>query len=321
MVNLNTVIDEPTLVKTVSGFYNLTGPISCKFIRRSFNDHYLIKAGTKQYVLRVYLNNKNYIHNIDEIKFELDYLQYLNSKGIPVMDPIISNNNKNFIALKMNDETRYLTLFPFASGFPIDENLYREQSNSLGQIIAKLHLCSNNFVSKYSRYHLDIKTLIEDPLSIIEKNTYLYGLGNISFFKNHTNKLIDYINNLPIDVNSYGLIHGDLNPSNLYFSNKNGFSLFDFDHCGYGYRIHDLAVIKLSFPDQVYKAILNGYEEIRPLYTVEKNCIEVYSDILLIKKFSDIYNMLEITGGNREQKKLITQNAYNTLKEFVSRSY
>jgi Ser/Thr protein kinase RdoA (MazF antagonist) len=211
-----------------------------------------------------------------------------------------------------------LALFPYAKGRPINEDLNISQSINLGEIIAKLHLYSNNLKSQYSRYSLDVRRLVEEPLHIIEEYTRLFGFGNLSFFSGHSRILIDSINNIPIDEETYGIVHGDPNPSNFYFSNNDGFSLFDFDHCAFGYRIHDLAVIRLSFPEKVYKTVLKGYEQIRTLKSAERDCIKIYSDILLIKKFSDIYNMLDITGADERKKQLITQNAYSTLKDIVS---
>ncbi|MBS4176931.1 phosphotransferase [Lederbergia citrea] len=315
---LNSIIEETTLETALSNFYDLPGPISCKFIRRCFNDHYIVAVGSKQFILRVYINNKSYISCINDIHFELDFLEYLYSYKQPVIPPIKSKNNQNLTFLKFNNETRYLALFPYAKGSPINENLNISQSINLGEIIAKLHFYSNNFKSQFSRYSLDVRRLVEQPLQTIEEYCRLFSFGNLSFFRGYSRFLIHSIKNIPIDDETYGMVHGDPNPSNFYFSNDDGFSLFDFDHCAFGYRIHDLAVIRLSFPEKVYKTVLRGYEQIRRLKNAERDCINIYSDILLIKKFSDIYNMLDITGADERKKQFITQNAYNTLKNIVS---
>lgn len=317
----NSIIKESTLLSSLSNLYDLDEPINCKFIRRSFNDHYIVESGTKRYIIRVYINDKNYIRCINDIHFELNLLEFLYSQKLPVVPPIKSNNNKNLCLLELDNENRYLTLFPYAKGSPIDINLNNNQSTRLGEIIAKLHLSSNNFTSEYSRYSLDVRSLIEEPLHNIEKHTCSFGLGKLTFLNDLSLMLINSINNIPIADETYGIIHGDPNPSNFFFSRMEGFSLFDFDHCAFGYRIHDLAVIKLSYPERVYKEVLKGYELTRPLQIAEKNRIEIYSDILLIKKFSDIYNMLEITSADESKKQLITQNAYNTLQGMVKRGY
>ncbi|WP_318617498.1 phosphotransferase enzyme family protein [Sporosarcina sp. YIM B06819] len=317
MTVIKPIIEESTLVTILSDIYCLTEPISCKFLRRSFNDHYSIKSGTKQFILRVYINNKNYIRSINDFRFELDFLEYLFINKLPVIPPIKSINNQNLCKFNLNQETVYIALFSFAKGTAIDINLNKDQATNFGEIIAKLHLSSKNFKSKYSRYCLDVQSLIEEPLQLIGKYAYSFGLGNLSFFDNHSKKLIDRINDLPINNETFGIVHGDPNPSNYHFSNENGFSLFDFDHCAYGYRIHDLAVIRLCFPEKVYDAILGGYELIRPLQDIERDCLEVYTDFLLIRKFGDILNMLELTDNDESKKQLVTQNALCLLKNMI----
>ncbi|MCM3777759.1 phosphotransferase enzyme family protein [Fictibacillus phosphorivorans] len=143
----------------------------------------------------------------------------------------------------------------------------------------------------------------------------MFGFGDISFFNKCFNKLIEGLNELPKTHQGYGIIHGDPNPSNFFYSEEDGFSLFDFDHCAYGYRIHDLAVIKRSFPENVFGAVLDGYKKLRPLQAFEKNYIETYSNILLVTKFRDIFNMLEIKRASLDNMKIVALHAYNTIKE------
>lgn len=67
----------------------------------------------------------------------------------------------------------------------------------------------------------------------------------------------------------------------------------------------------------MYSKVLEGYEFIRPLEEIEKKSIKLYSDILVIRKYRDIFNMLEITGEESEKKELVARNAFHTLKEMV----
>lgn len=318
MQNSNVIIAETTLEGILQKNYDLSGPIHCKFIRRSFNDHYIIETASMQFILRVYINNKNYIKCMNEIHFELDLLEYLSLHKQPVIPPIKNNSNQNLSILKLQNETRYLVLFPYAKGSPINEDLQVNQSLALGEILANLHCLSNKFTSEFSRQSLDLTRLIEQPLDTIRQYGRLFGFGDLSFVEDYSHVLIDGIKQLPLDEHTYGVIHGDPNPSNLYFSNNEGFSLFDFDHCGFGYRIHDLAVVRLSFPEEVYEKVVKGYEQVRSLNSIERDFIKSYADILLIKKFSDIYDMLEITGADEEEKRIITKNAYHTLRTLKS---
>lgn len=315
----NCIIDEQSLVSALKHHYSLNNPINCEFIRRSFNDHYVVESRDERFVLRVYINDKSYIHSINDLYFELDLLDYLYSQKLPVIAPIRNKDNMTLSLLKLENETRKLALFPYAKGNQINGNITSTQSIKLGQIIGKIHISSNGFQNDYSRYSLDIERLIKEPLDIIEKYMTFFDSGNISILKNCSKVLIAFINKIAVNDETFGIIHGDPNPSNFFYSKQYGFSLFDFDHCSFGYRIHDLSVIKLSFPADVYKSALSGYESIRQLHNSEKYSIDVYSDVLLLKKFSDIFNMLEVTAAGEDQKKEITQHALTTLNEIAGR--
>lgn len=320
MQQSNSILQGKILEATLAQLYELEKPITCSFLRRSFNDHYLVSTGKEQFILRVYLNDKNYIHSVEEIHFELDFLTYLHSRSVAVIAPISSKKNQKLSSITFEDETRYLTLFPFAKGKAIESELTKEQAVGLGEMIGELHRESKQFESGFSRYRLDGKSLMEDPLNEIEKYTCLFGLGNLHFFRETSRILMEGIEHLPKDDQTYGLVHGDPNPSNFHFCKINGFSLFDFDHCGYGYRIHDLAVVKLSYPVEIYQSVVEGYEGIRTLKGSEKVFIDNYADILSVKKFSDIFNMLEVTGADEATKKLIAQNAMETLGDILNRT-
>lgn len=315
MQQLNRILKEETIEAALASLYDLEGPFSCQFLRRSFNDHYMVNAGDKKYILRVYLNKKSYIHNLENIHFELDFLTYLHSKNVPAIPPLINKNNQKLCSIRLKNEIRHVALFPFAKGKPIEPDLTEDQALTIGEVIGKMHGESNAFRSEFSRYCLNDRELIAEPLNQIEVYTRLLGLGNLDFYRDAAGKLMEGLNRLPKDQETFGLIHGDPNPSNLYFSKTNGFSLFDFDHCGFGYRIHDLAVVKLCYPEDVYDSVVKGYERIRTLHKNEKEFIPLYADILLVKKFSDILNMLEVTGVDEATKKLIASRAMETLKD------
>jgi Ser/Thr protein kinase RdoA (MazF antagonist) len=307
-------IDKTYLVSFLRDTYHLNSPFYLEFLRTSFNDHYILWTPNQQFVLRLYLNGKHYIHSSDDIRFELNLLQYLYLNDVDVIPPIVNRYNQNLSEFFGNGEIRYLALFPYAAGKPINQYLTKEQAIKLGELIGKLHLNAQQF----SRHHLNVKSLIEDPLQHIENYTEMFGLGKLTTSKRYLKILMERLNELPRTNQAYGIIHGDPNPSNFYFCEEKGFSIFDFDHCAYGYRIHDLAVIKLSFPEKIYNFIQDGYEHIRPLQTKEKNFIKTYSDILLIKKFKDIFNMLEITDAGIDKKRRVTLNACNTIERIIN---
>lgn len=286
---INKILENPFLEAQIQEIYNIPQPIKVKFLRRSFNDHYLITSKDKKYILRVYLNeNRN---NVTGIMFELDLLDYLYQQRFPVAYPMKNRNGKSLSELRMNNEIKYISLFSFAEGNPIEGLINEEQAYTLGELIAKLHVYSSNFESNHSRGNIDVDYLLIDPIKEIEKIAKSLGINPPSLFSKYINDLIEYFKNFPKDNGLYGLIHGDLNPSNIHFSENKGFTFFDFDHCAFGWRIHDLSLIHLCYPTEIYDAVLEGYKTIRTLQAIEIKSLKSYSDVLLIRKYKDILEM------------------------------
>ena len=68
---------------------------------------------------------------------------------------------------------------------------------------------------------------------------------------------------------SYGLIHADLNLDNMLLQDGS-VKAIDFDDCGFGWHLFDLATISILFRgtddyDEIYSALIAGYRQVRPL--------------------------------------------------------
>lgn len=298
MTPINIIIDNDRLKDIIANSYGISEPFDCKFIRRSFNDHYLIQTKNDRYVLRVYLNNKYYIKGINDFNFELDLLSFLASKVIPVSYPI-RNKDGLFLSKFLNDnETRLITMFSYAEGIQINTLLENNLSVYFGENIANLHKVSNEFQSEHSRYKVDLNYLINEPLEMLQQYCSKHKLDNLNFFMPYAKYLYSQLQELPVNNEAYGIIHGDLNPSNIHVDNNGKITIFDFDHCAYGWRIHDLAVIKLCYAPNTYEAIVDGYTSIISLSKTEKRLIELYTKTLTIRKYKDVLSMLKISKND-----------------------
>ena len=70
-------------------------------------------------------------------------------------------------------------------------------------------------------------------------------------------------------VESYGLIHADLNLDNM-LTHEGRVMAIDFDDCGFGWHLFDLATISILFRgtdnyDEVHQSLITGYRQIRAL--------------------------------------------------------
>lgn len=82
---MGNVEHEPdVLIPVVSEVYDLSGQVQVEMIRAGFNHNYRVQAGEDVFVLRVYLNDKYYISNPNDFRFELELLAFLKSQNLPV---------------------------------------------------------------------------------------------------------------------------------------------------------------------------------------------------------------------------------------------
>ncbi len=304
----------------VSESYGIDESFKCSFIRRSFNDHYLIKKGKKKYIIRVYLNDKYYIDSIEDIHFELEFLKFLKSRNVSIAYPIENTEGSLITRIIYAKETRHMVLFSYASGHHLDYTLDQNTAMKFGKEIAKLHMESNYFEHDHNRYRIDLAYLIDEPLKLLKDLSRKYSLDNCDFFDSYAKRLYCKLNEIPLNENTFGLIHGDLNPSNIHVNKEGNVTIFDFDHCTRGLRIHDLAVIKLCFDDKTYNLILNNYKLKRNISVLEEQNIDTYSKSLLLRKYKDVISMQRILGieSNKEfDEKEYVRMAIESLHELM----
>ncbi|MDQ2996734.1 MAG: phosphotransferase [Chloroflexota bacterium] len=82
---------------------------------------------------------------------------------------------------------------------------------------------------------------------------------------------------------AFGLIHGDLHQENYLFD-RGQVHAIDFDDCGYGHYVYDIAVTLFNVRGQdrtllLREGFLAGYRSIRPLSTEHEQYIDTFFDL------------------------------------------
>lgn len=263
-------------------------------IRRGFNDVYLVQSPTQQFVLRIYLHDKYWISEIGDIQFELDLLEHLHAQDIPVSYPLKRKNGSNFGILQASEGSRVYALFTIAPGDTVSE-YSQDLLFKLGQKIAQLHQASATFTSPYSRYKLDCKNLVELPLQ--RMSTYFTDKPEeLAYLKKFAEEIITAIKDANLPKETWGYVHGDLHSGNIHYANG-GFTFFDFDHGGFGWRGYDLAPILNGAADnEQRKAFIAGYESINPLLPQEIDLLPTFIKARTLWDDGDIFAMVWIWG-------------------------
>lgn len=250
------------LARVVERDYRLTGEVSCRFLRHGFNDHFRVFAGEEEYHLRLYLEGKYYIDGDDDFRSELALTDALADAGCPVARPVRRRDGGLLSVVELAGAERRIALFELASGGVAEERTLAVAA-TLGDAVARIHTVADNASIPRDRYHLDERYLIRQPIDQLRRAAP--GAPELPALERLAEELSEFVRSLPRDTPSYGLIHADLHPGNVHFTEHGQATIFDFDHCAFGWRAYDLAPLRMSLDDERWEAVLEAYEAERTL--------------------------------------------------------
>ncbi|MCM1160049.1 MAG: phosphotransferase [Roseburia sp.] len=268
--------------------YGLEKQAKVSLIQLSENASYLItekQSGRKLGVLRICRPG---YHTFSQLKSELKWLERIRQDiSLTVPKPVKALNGKAIQAVEGIDGKSYFCiLFEFIEGKQPDIENEQEAVRcflQLGKVTACLHKQSKEFPEAESLnriqwdYHTIIgrnpawgawqdvpnlrpewKALLSRTAAVIEKRLQAYG-------KNRQN---------------YGLIHADLRLANL-LAEKDKLHVIDFDDCGFGWYLHDMASA-FSFMEtrpivpKLISCWLEGYQQVLPLTDRDRKEIDTF---------------------------------------------
>jgi amicoumacin kinase len=171
----------------------------------------------------------------------LEWVRFLSDKGAPVTVPLISINNRMLENLEQ-DGTRYtVTAFEEAEGTLAEKIPPNEWTDKLFQTIGraagKLHHTSLRY--KPSRLGFT-RPMWFDSYEVHEATKLLATTTNPA--REKLAALLIELKQLPIESAVFGLIHNDLHFANFLIQPDGQVSIIDFDDCGYGWFVMDVAM-------------------------------------------------------------------------------
>ncbi|NMH89620.1 phosphotransferase [Flavivirga algicola] len=264
-------ISEKELGEFVKDRYELDKNYDCKLFRTGMNHTYFLSDNETKYVLRVYSHNWRLKSEINE---EIELLNLLSKNNLSVSFPIKDRNGEFIQEINAPEGIRYVVVFSFAKGGKI-RFMNKETCYEIGSLMAKIHKLTLN--KKIDRICYSKKSLLEQPYEYL-KQFFSEKLSEMKFIK----EIGETFQNSDFDNIQYGVVHMDIWYDNMAITNENEITIFDFDFCGNGWQILDVAYFckQLFFIESDKKQyelkvqnFLKGYQKIKELSDKELKLI------------------------------------------------
>lgn len=272
----HSVLSAPALLRDVLPDYDIPDPTECQLVNRGLNDTYLVTTPVDRYILRVYRAGWR---RDSDVQYEIDVLNHLRCKGIPVAAPIARRDGAYTCVLQAPEGRRQTVLFRYAKG----QDAYRREDYPAryGRAVARVHTATDDFRSEHNRFPIDLGELLDTPLLAIQPHLrhrpddwhYLVGLAG---------RLRDRVAALPGASLEWGFCHGDFHGGNAQLDGDT-LTFFDFDCCGPGWRAYDVAVFLWNAAlgdrqraEERWVQFLDGYREHRQFGNLDLAAVPLF---------------------------------------------
>lgn len=241
---------------------------------RSENATFLLEAGGKRYALR--LHRENY-HQRADIESELHWLDALRETGIVVPQAVADMDGETVQSLALDDgSVRHVVLFDWIDGEMPTTEVDPRAFQQLGHITARLHQHSRQWQKPagFQRIIWDHHTVVSPQSHWGDwRDAPNLRLADRPVVEEVIARVDGELQQFGKDASRYGLIHADLRLTNLLL-HKGETRVIDFDDCGMGWYLHDLAAA-ISFVEHHPRAAdwvdnwIKGYEQVAHISDAE----------------------------------------------------
>jgi len=278
----STLTSEGLISRVLSG-YDIDSVKCCQFWNRGLSDVYLVETQTQPYVLRV---SHTHWRSQSEIDFELELLDFLQQRHIPVAYPLRTKTGKLSVEINAPEGKRYAALFTYAPGKVALGDLTPIQGKILGETVAKLHIAGTDFCSQAQRQPLTLEYLLDNSLEIIAP-CLQHKPQDLAYLVQAIAQIKHQLQDFPTEPPFWGICWGDPHSGNAHFTPDNQITLFDFDQCGYGWRIFEIAkffqvALCTGVSRTIREAFLAGYQSVIEIAAYEINSLQAFTQAAYI---------------------------------------
>jgi Ser/Thr protein kinase RdoA (MazF antagonist) len=283
--------------------------IDVKSINFGYNATMKVTAENgSSYALRININSPRTAENL---KAEIAWVHFLAEDGRVNVPVPIANRDGGFhtsIFHESSQRTLNCVLYSWLDGEELGDEPTVEQLKKLGSAMATLHLSSKSFQLPAGCALPSLR----DPMW--ETDPYLLSAESVldAEARQLIAQAIDVIRDESerlFTLSTPQVIHADLHGWNVMW-HQDEVSLFDFDDCGIGIPLQDLAtaIYYLDTPEQD-EAIKAGYSSVAPLPDFTSRDMEM----LLLQRRIILLNYLYVTSSE-EHRAMVPDYQIETLR-------
>jgi len=303
--------------------------VSCRRLEKGVvNVNWIVKTSQGKYVLRKIVH----FTNVEDLKFELNYLIYLKERNFPykIPVPIKTKNKEDFLKFKGS----YFWLYEYIEGICIERFGYSElrECAKMMAIYHKIIVSSglnNKHGSEVFRRESVLKELEKSRARILKKDKQD---RKDRIFLKESSILIPLMKSL--DARKYSKLptyplHRDINPENTLWKNKKLVGLIDFENTGIlnDPVIKDISVMlqyscrdrkqKHKLDLRLAKFFLNEYKKHRQLTDKE---IQFLPDIITAGAIEDFDYTYWMLVNDPTRAKLYRLKLYSKTAQWYQRN-
>lgn len=256
------MLASPTALREATEKFSIN-PKELFHLRDSANAIYTFARADQPYILRL---TPGAARSLDMIHAEMDYLDYLSKNQGHVAHPVRSIHGNLVETAGKGEESMYVSVFEQVPGIhPENEALTESVMMLVGQALGRMHRLSKAYHPPASArrphwHEIDVFQLVPE----IPEDQVLV--------RQRCADMLTYLHSLPMDADSYGLIHADPEPYN-YLLHEDRLTFIDFDDSCYHWFAFDVAVAvqylcicaNLEFnriePQSVWELFYSGYQQ------------------------------------------------------------
>jgi Ser/Thr protein kinase RdoA (MazF antagonist) len=268
-------------------------PGSARFFRSSANFLYVLRYDGKRRFLRFAESSERRRTSIDA---EIALVEWLAEEGLAVVCPVRSRNERFVETVATDWGTFHAVVFEALEGtqFEVDE-LDDVGFQDWGAALGQLHAT----IRKYPGSGASTRSTLQDHLS---QARHLLP-EDAPAVREELGRLQLALSTLPVDRDTYGLIHFDFELDNLIWQGRT-VQMLDFDDCARAWYAADIAFALRDYFDAgadlhspSVRAFLDGYAAHTPLADEQIAQIPLFLRLGRLIQFARIARALDVTKG------------------------